>query len=240
MKFWKIFAGLGLILAAVLLVLDALGIITPIVSVVGEITLFEIVGGLIIIALIIERLIRGKIPSIFFFLAFLFMLFEENIAYVCGLENENIISNWLVLLIALLLTVGFSILFSSKKRKKFHISHGSRGGTLEYSGKYAESNLGASAIYVDCTTFSPSHIENNLGSCSVHFQNVESFKGGETLYVENNLGSICIHVPKEWTVKSSIENNLGGTNVASNELESDLVLYVKGENNLGSLSIKYI
>lgn len=237
MKFWKIFAGLGLILAAVLLILDAIGIITPIVSVVGEITLFEIVGGLIIIALIIERLIRGKIPSVFLLLSFLFMIFEENIAFVCGLENDNIINNWLVLLVALLLSIGFSILFPSRKRKKSSISH---SGTIEINGKHAESNLGSSTIYVDCENFTPSSIENSLGSCSVHFENVESYKGGETLRVENNLGSMVINVPEHWIVKSNIENNLGGTHADNNDDKAGPILNIRGENNLGSLTIKYI
>ncbi len=237
MKFWKIFAGLGLILAAVLLVLDALGIITPIVSVVGEITLFEIVGGLIIIALIIERLIRGKIPSIFLLLAFLFMIFEENIAFVCGITNDNIINNWLVLLVALLLTVGFSILLPSRKRKK---SRGSHGGNIEINGNSAESNLGSSTIYIDCESFTPSVIENSLGSCSVHFENAESYKGGETLRVENNLGSMVINVPENWIVKSSIENNLGGTHIANGEDKAGPILYIRGENNLGSLTVRYV
>ena len=237
MNFRKIIAGLGLILAAVLLVLDALGIIAPIVSVVGEITLFEIVGGLIIIALIIERLIRGKIPSIFLLLAFLFMIFEENIAFVCGLENDNIINNWLVLLVALLLAVGFSILFPSRKRKKSRVSH---GGTIEINGKRAESNLGSSTIYIDCENFTPSSIENSLGSCSVYFENVESYKGGETLRVENNLGSMVINVPEDWIVKSNSENNLGGTHADNSEDKVGPILHIHGENNLGSLTIRYV
>ena len=237
MKTWKIFWGLGLILAAILLILDAVGIITPLVSTVGEITFFELIGGLILVALIIERLIHGNISSIFLFLAFLFILFEENIAFICGLENENIINNWLVILVALLLSIGFSILLPSRKRK---INHGNCGGTIEINGKNAESNLGTSTIYIDCESFTPSRIENSLGSCSVHFENIESYKGGETLTVENNLGSTVINVPSDWIIKSNIENNLGGSHVPSSDDKVGPILYVNGENNLGSLNIRYV
>lgn len=236
MKPWKIFWGIGFLLAAVFVVLDVTGVIDPLVGFMGEVSVFALILAFLLIAFIISRLIKGKIASIFFPLAFIFMLFEKNIAKIAGVEGENIIENWSVLLIALFLTIGFSILLSSKKKKK----KSEHKISVEYNVDGAESNLGSSAIYVDCVTFTPARIENNLGACSVHFQNVESYKGGETLYVENNLGALSIHVPEGWTVKSSIETNLGGTGVANSETQDGPLLYIKGENNLGSISVKYV
>ncbi|MBQ8407293.1 MAG: hypothetical protein IJY39_00360 [Clostridia bacterium] len=235
MKTWKIFWGLGFVLAAVLIILDTLDIISPLVGFMGEVSIFAIIVGLLLFAFIIARLIKGRIAEIFFPLAFIFMLFEKNIANLAGLEEENIINNWLVILIALLLSIGFSILFSSHK-----VNHGNHGGTIEINGNYAESNLGSSTIYVDCDTFTPSCIENSLGSCSVHFENPQNYKGDKTLHVENNLGSMVINVPGHWIVKSNIENNLGGSHVARNNDEVGPVLYINGENNLGSLTIRYV
>ena len=241
MKAWKIFCGLGFILAAVLLILDAVGVIAPVTSIIGSVSAFEIILGLALVALIIERLIRGRLSDIFFLLAFLFMLFEENIAYVCHLEDENIINNWLLLLVASLLTAGFSILFHPKKRKKKHKRY-AEGVTVEIDGKTAESKFSSSTIYVDCENFSPSIIENNLGSCSVYFKNVEKYEGAKTLYVENNLGSMTVSVPSDWIVKTSIDNNLGNIDVSTNEKTNECspLLYIKGENNLGSLAINYV
>lgn len=234
MKAWKIFTGLGLIFAATLLILDALGVVAPLVSIVGEITMFEIICGLLLIALIIERLVRGRLASIFFLLAFLFMLFEENIAYICHLASENIINNGLVLVIALLLTVGVSILFPSPNRRR------KRKGTSGVSYSHSENCLGSAIVYVNCNDFSPSYVENDLGSCAVYFENIESFKGGETLHVENNLGAMSIHVPSDWIVKSDIDTNLGGTSISNGGNECGPILYIKGENSLGALSIEYI
>lgn len=242
MKTWKIFWGLGFILSAVLLILDTAGIISPLMSFMGEVSVFAVILGLLLLAFLISRLIEGRIASVFFPLAFLFMLFEKNVAYMAGLENEDIINNWLVLLIALLLFLGTSILFPHSNGKKSHFFHRNHKGTVEYSGKYAENNLCSSSIYVDCVEFSPAHIENNLGSCSVHFENAEQYKGGATLYVENNLGSMCINVPSGWLIKSTLENNLGGSHIPSVDNANDCgpILYIKGENNLGSITVQYI
>lgn len=236
----KIFIGLGSIFAAVILILDALGVISPLISVVGSISAFEIIAGLLLIALIIERLFKGKVASIFFPLGFLFLLFEENIAYICRLDNENIIDNWIVMLIALLLTIGFDVLFSSFKRSRQR-KHFRGSVSSSSDGKFAESNLGSSTVYIDCTGFSPAFVENNLGSCSVFFENIDSYKGGETLHVNNHLGSMDVNVPECWTVHVTVENNLGATFFPTEqESEDKKILYIVGENDLGSLRIDYV
>ena len=86
-------------------------------------------------------------------------------------------------------------------------------------------------------------IENDLGSCTVFFENIESYTGDKTLHVENHLGSMEINVPKEWRVVINIENTLGGASYPDEEENGDndkKILYINGENNLGSISIEYV
>ena len=90
MKISKIVLGLVLIAAAVLLILEALGIILPITGMVGEIGFWQAVGGIFLICGIGSLLMSGKFWEIFVPLGFLFMIFEKNIAYICGIENENL------------------------------------------------------------------------------------------------------------------------------------------------------
>ena len=59
--------------------------------------------------------------------------------------------------------------------------------------------------------------------------------------MENNLGSLTLHVPEDWLVAAAIDNSLGSTNVPPSPLanpEKNLVL--RGENNLGSITVKYV
>ena len=123
MKTWKIFFGVGLILIAVVLVLDALGILAPISSAVGPVSILACVAGLLLLSYTVAKLIKGKISEIFIPLALVFMLFEKNIAFMLGREDENIINNWLILGCAALVSVGFSILFSGLKRKNRRREH---------------------------------------------------------------------------------------------------------------------
>ena len=75
MKTWKIFWGLGFVLAALFLLLDALGVITPFLDVVGGISAAQVICGLFLIAFVISRIIKLKLHEIFIPLALLFMLF---------------------------------------------------------------------------------------------------------------------------------------------------------------------
>ena len=200
MKLGKLFWGFGLILAGVLILLDALGVLSPLFGIVGRISILALIAGVLLICVIIKELTQGKIASIFIPLALLFMLFEKNVARLFDLPDTNIVSNWLLLLIALLFTIGVSLLLPRNKRSftfTFHMND--KDGEDEEDDDHpgsghnsASSSISASTVYVDCRSFSPSIIENNLGSCTVHFKNPDAYLGNGVLRVDNNLGAMQI------------------------------------------------
>ncbi len=235
-KTWKIFWGVAFVLVALFLILDAIGVLSPFASAVGEISMIALVLGLVLLAFIVASLVRGRIPQICFPLAFLFMLFEDNIAFLCYGKEENIIDNWLVLVIALLLNIGFTILFSKVGRRTK--CHGF--GFTNTSGKHVDNSFSSATVYVDCNDFSRRFIENSFGSCTVHFTDPEAYKGEGTLVIENSFGSVQINVPATWEVTADIENSFGSYNIPRKADQGGPVLYIKGESSFGSINIKYI
>ena len=230
MKTQKLFWGLGFLLAATLIILDVVGVIPTLLSAAGEVSVFSLILGLLLLSYALTRLFRGKVSAIFFPLAFIFLLFEKNVAVLCGLENENIVNNWLVLLVALLLHVGFAILLPSRRMGRWHRRHTVR----------RENALSSSTVYVNCNDFTPNTVSNKLGECTVHFQNVDSYRGGQTLTVSNSLGSMTVNVPVTWTLVTDIDNSLGSLDVPAYTDNGGPVLYIKGENNLGALEIVFV
>ncbi|MBP3333399.1 MAG: hypothetical protein J6M35_05060 [Clostridia bacterium] len=231
-KLSKIFWGLGFILVAIFLLLNALGVMTPILNVIGGVTLLQIILGLFLVSFIISRIVRLRFASLLIPLSLLFMVFEKNVAFVLGMEDENIINNWLLFGCALLLTAGISILTpkSVKYSKKFKSC---KGGTKH-------NQFGSHAMYVDCSDFVERMIYNYLGEYSVHFENTDQFTSGATINVYNKLGEVVIYVPREWTVKESIDNNLGDVSYSGSGSENGPVLVLSGSNELGEISIKFI
>ena len=109
-----LFFGIILVCAAVALILDGLGI-----SISGaQISAWSIVGGVLCLAWLVVEIVELKFSHIFFPLAFIFLLFEGQIATWLGHDDPNLISNWLVLLAALLLTIGVGVLGGNLKKKK--------------------------------------------------------------------------------------------------------------------------
>ena len=237
MKTWKIFWGLGFVLAAVLLILDAFGIISPIFATMGGITAWQIIGGLFFFAFTVSRIIKLKISEIFVPLSFIFMIFERNIAYVLGLESENIINNWLLFGCAVLLSIGVGILLPKSLKKdtwSFKINHKNSHRTSKGGSG------GASTVYVDCEDFVETSVSNKLGETVVHFENEEHYSGGGILTVDNQLGETVVYVPSSWRVKIDISNNLGAVEQEGKGSEDGPMLTINGRNSLGAVSIKFV
>ena len=64
MKTGRIFWGVGCILAAVIFILDAVGVMAPFASAVGEISLPLALVGLLFVSYAVSRLLKGKVSEI--------------------------------------------------------------------------------------------------------------------------------------------------------------------------------
>lgn len=226
MKKNKVFWGLVLIAIAVLALLDNFGVISPLTEAVGEISIFSAVIGILAFFLAISRLFRRKYHEIFIPLAVTFAMFEKNIAFLLDKEDPDLIRNGVLYLIALLLTIGVSLLTG--------------GRTKHFTFRFHDKKIGRSTVYVDCTHFVSEEIENNMGSCIVHFTGTESYTGGGVLNIENNMGSVLVRVPSAWKIRSNMENNMGSVTIPENDVQDGPTLTLTGENNMGSLKIEYI
>ena len=223
MKKKSIFWGIALICAAILIIVDAVG---TGVGFLDSIPVVKIILGVLCVCWIGNELYKRQLPHIFFPLAFIFMLFEKEIAGLFQIESGEIISNWLLLLCALLLTIGTSIICSQSSRT----GYGSKGHKI----------MGKSTQYIDCSDFTRQNVENNMGATDVYFENTDNYQGGGTLNLENNMGSVLIHIPSGWRVIASIENNMGSIKMPSTGNPAGKVINLVGENNMGSITVEFV
>ncbi|MBR5743396.1 MAG: hypothetical protein IKX85_06285 [Clostridia bacterium] len=209
-----VFWGLVLILAAAALILDGAG-----VSFGAGITALHIVGGILLLAWLVTVIVKGRFWGVFFPLAFLFMLFEAPLAGLLGREDPNIISNWLVLLAALLLTVGFRLLF--RRRKTGGMSVGSR------------------TLYLDGGDLSDVRISENLGQVNVYVTNPERYTGGGKITVSENLGQVVLHIPGDWFVRTESRENLGAVSVPVQTYTGGKEILLYARENLGQVTVRF-
>ena len=234
--FWSmLFIGV-----AVALLLDALHL-TAVLQPLG-LSAWRILLGAIFLWWMIWGIIKVSPFAIIFPLAGEVLLFDRTILMALGSNRQHVASLWQMLLIALLLSIGFSILKHALRPDHHGFTHADGERIAEFVTSKTKGKVpGNSTLYFDCTEPLHGNVENNLGATNVFFSNVEQYSGGGTLFVENNLGSLTLHVPEDWLISAAIDNSLGSVTVPPSPLaNSQKNLILKGENNLGSITVKYV
>ncbi len=231
-SFSRIFWGSGLIIAALLILLDALEIE---ILMVQNIPIGSMLLGFWLLCMTIHGIAVKKLHRVIFSLALIFLVFERHIAEAIGHPSDDIISGWAVFLIAFMLYVGLKLIFEPKKTVRERIND---AVNVEVNGEKMKVG-GRSTRYIDCVDFDTIYIENNAAKMDVYFSNTEHYKGNGTVKFENNAGSLTIHVPAEWRVVFDVENNAGVINDEKCINPNGKVLNIVGENNAAILRIKY-
>ena len=212
----SVFWGLVLILAAAALILDGVGFSFGI-----GITLWHVIGGVILLSWIVSECVKLRFHAIFFPLAFLFMLFEGVIASWLGREDPNMISNWTLLLAALLLTIGV-------------------GALTKRSGGRENARLGNSTLYFDANDPGGCIVSDNVGNIHVYFINKEHYNGLGVVSVRNSVGKVTLHVPSEWNVVTECKDTLGSVNVPEREQVAGKSITVSVRDSVGSVTVEFV
>ncbi len=211
----SVFWAIVLILAAAAFILDGLGVDLGV-----GFSAWRIALGAVLLAWFVSEIVRLKFAHIFFPLAFLFLLFEAPIATrLLGREDPNIINNWLVLAAALLLTVGFGILF----RKRGDASHMPTSKTL----------------YVEAKDLADYRIGDNVGKTEVYVTGRGFYEGAGRITVQDNVGMISIHLPQNWTVVLEKSDNLGTVEIPPQNLANEKSLTLCVRDNVGKVQVVF-
>ena len=235
-----LFWALLFIGVAVVLLLDALHLSDTLLP--ADLSFWRILAGFVTAWGLVWGARERSPFAIIFALAGEVILFDRWILHAMGSDRQEVASVKMMLLIALLLSIGFSIL-----KNAWRSSHPNwHNATGEDVAAYVTSKVGGgikgnATQYFDCTEPFHSSVENNLGSTNIFFSNTEAYRGDSSLRVENNLGALILHVPEDWLVEAEIENSLGAVIVpASSCANPEKKLQLRGENNLGSITVKYV
>jgi len=241
MKTNKILWGLFFIAAAALIVLNQLGFSTGI-------SLWSLLITVILLPVVVLGLARRNFPNFFFGIAFLLIVYQHPL----GIER---LVPWTVLAAALLLSIGFSIIFKPRYFP-FHHNHWdgewtSHTRTDEYSETTEHVDVDGSEVncrvslagsvkYLHSDSLQKGNFECSLGYLKVYFDNVELHPNGADLYVNCSLGSMELFIPRSWPVMLDVDTSLGSVNeTPRREAPTGPTLRINGRVSMGSLEIKY-
>ncbi len=224
----------------------------------GQIGVLSISATVLLAALGIHSAIERNYFGVFIPLALLYLIYQQPL-HLIG------ISLWLLLLAAVLASIGFSILFHSHPHK-FHSNPNdnavfSRGSDdwhswhdgsehftqttedIDDNNPCTKISFGASSKYLHADCLKSGQFFVSFGALEVFFDQAALSPEGAEIFLDCSFGAIKLYVPKQWQVIDHVRAGLGAV---ENDIrmahpdENAPRLTLKGNVQLGAVEIHYI
>lgn len=232
----RIFWGLILIASALYLVLSQLGLLNI------SLSIGTVVMGVLCLAILVSSLANRSFGGFFFSLGLAWICFGE-------LLHLPSVSCWIVLVIVILFTIGFNILFPKKKQpRKENLKNDNNMKQyhtvveeVDDNHMIYENSFGALAKYINTQDFKGAEAKNSFGELKLFFDNANIVSGPVEIRVNNSFGSTQLFFPSDWNVVHSV-NVFAGEVKEINRANAGNGPTVKlvGSSNFGEIRITYI
>jgi uncharacterized membrane protein len=177
----------------IIFLLSAVFVIASQTGVFGQIGVMSISATVFLIAIVISSIVYMNFFGIFIPLPFLYMIYYKHFSL-------TYISPWLLILSAVLVSIGFSIIFHSHSKhrhsKKVEFSHelsehfNDANEIVDDNNPYAKVNLSSSSRYLHSDCLKSGHFISNIGVLEVYFDQVQLSPDGAKIHIDCNTGSI--------------------------------------------------
>jgi hypothetical protein len=178
----------------------------------------------------------GTIP-----LAVIFYLWREPI----GFENLDF---WPLLLGALLLGVGLSVIFWKERKTHYrcfsrHERWSSNTSVPEIDNSEeieVDSTFGEHVKYVRSENFKKASIDANFASIKVFFDQCTVSPEGAVIEVDANFAGVELHIPRTWNIDNQAHVFMGSVEGAAVSAGDYSTVTLIGEVNFGAVKIVYL
>jgi hypothetical protein len=206
-----------------------------------KIGIMSILATVFLAALVIDSLIHLSYFGIFMPLAVLYMIYSKPLMLIY-------ISPWLLITSAVLICIGFSLLFPRHpNRATFshdEAKHINRiNENIDDNNPYAKVILSSASKYLHSECLQSGHFISHLGVLEVYFDQVQLSIDGAEVFIDCNLGSIYLYIPKHWNVVDNFHNYLGEVSYSTEHTklsENAPRLTLAGNVVMGEVKIIYI
>ncbi len=249
MKKEKIAWAALFIIAAIVLIAGKLGYLGAL----GNIGVFWHICAIFLVVIAIKSLVSRSFTGFFFALAFIGIIYSDPL----GIEK---IVPWTILGAALLLSIGFSMLFSKRRLHKReyaktmyeHVSTnmGDRAHDDDFAAKvdhadqsevYCDCRFSSQIKYVDSKDFRKASVDCSFGGVKVYLDQAQIQGDSAQIEVNISFGGLELYIPKSWRVESKVIVFVGGIDEKSGVLEpEEKRLILTGNVNFAGIKIYYV
>ena len=250
------FWGICFICAAAFVLLSHLGVFLEGIGVFGAIM------SVVLVAIIVESIIHLNFFGITLPIVFLLMIYRKFLGISLSIMPERGMP-WALLITAILLALGLSIIFRPKWKRDGVFCGWNAGKTfnrtqtrvhksttvLEGDTGYVEGEevsvnvrFGSTTKYVNSSNLKRLNLSCAFGAMEIFLDNVQIAPEGAEIYFDISFSGIEIYIPKTWRIENSIDCTLGGVedkNRGVGTVDGPLVR-LTGNVNLSGVEIIYI
>ena len=246
-KWSRIFWGVGLIAAAVFLVIDQLHLLP------FTIGFWAIFWTVVFVASLITSVINKNLYGAIFSIAFLVIVYAKPL-HIAAL------SPWTILLVAILFSAGISLIFrnsfkptiiiNGKKvnanwsdliNKNFKAdnvitdnSFGVDSDNVVISGKMTEASC-----YIHSQNLKTVTIDSSMGDVSVYLDDAKAAGDEVIMNINTSMCDVDVYIPSDWQVENNMQNSLSDVDIDHSKGTSTKLI-LQGRNTMGDLTVKHV
>ena len=246
-KWSRIFWGVGLIAAAVFLVIDQLHLLP------FTIVFWAIFWTVVFLARLITSVINKNLYGAIFSIAFLVIVYAKPL-------HISALSPWTILLVAILVSAGISLIFrnsfkptiiiNGKKvnanwsdliNKNFKAdnvitdnSFGVDSDNVVISGKMTEASR-----YIHSQNLKTVTIDSSMGDVSVYLDDAKAAGDEVIMNINTSMCDVDVYIPSDWQVENNMQNSLSDVDIDHSK-GTGTKLILQGRNTMGDLTVKHV
>ncbi|WP_455543538.1 LiaF transmembrane domain-containing protein [Intestinibacter sp.] len=229
MKKERAFWGILFIVAAIALIIGKLFVFA--------INVFSIIITVFLIIFIIKSIPTKNFAGILFPIAFICIIFDKKL----GITE---ITPWIVLIAAMLGTIGLSIIFPKTKNynlDKFE-SYDFENISTESEGYInINTSFGENIKYINTDKFERSNLKCHFGTIKIYFDGAHILNNRGVVNIDASFAGIELYVPKTWNIENRIHSIFGGVDIKTRSLgTSNNTLILTGNLSFAGVNIIYI
>ena len=249
MKKDNIFWGIVFLLAAVALVLGKLGML-------GGISVFSLVATVFLGLIIIRSLPTLHFAGILFPIAGLCILYDDQLGI-------SALTPWTVLAVAALGSVGLSMIFGDRARRRCERNHANfhdgQTGAGEFrrhghdgapdfqvideeddSYIFHRTTFGASTKYINTLHLKEINLDCSFGAMKVYFDKAKVADVGANINIDVSFGNLVMYIPKEWQVINNVDTTFSGIKEHGTSIANETKVCLTGDVTFAGAEIFYI
>ena len=234
-KAGKVFWGLLIIGAAVLLLLNAIFPDETIPAI-------RILGSVLLLAVSFASLTKFKFVLFFLPLAIIAYIWRtsEFLAFMAGVDL------WLLLLVAVLLGIGLSVIFHRKTHIHVNINGSASASSTEETlntDEYVDIDVswGDHIKYVHADNLKRAKIKTSFAAAKVYFDSCQASPEGLDITINCSFSELTLNLPRNWEINNQI-STFAGEVKSMPPMRSDNMVKVNliGNVNFAELKINYV